>query len=65
MGGIISRLMITDTNGDKLWRDYFGRSPEQTDLSQKTKALLTEALIFKPGPTLRASFSSPRPIAEA
>jgi len=47
MGGIISRLMITDTNGDKVWRNYFGRSPEQTDLSQKTKALVTEALIFK------------------
>jgi hypothetical protein len=50
MGGIISRLMITDTNGDKLWRSYFGNSPEQTNLSQKTKALLTEALIFKPRP---------------
>jgi pimeloyl-ACP methyl ester carboxylesterase len=50
MGGIISRLMITDTNGDKLWRNYFGNSPEQTNLSQKTKALLTEALIFKPRP---------------
>jgi pimeloyl-ACP methyl ester carboxylesterase len=50
MGGIISRLMITDTNGDKLWRNYFGRSPEQTDLSQKTKVLLTEALIFKHRP---------------
>jgi pimeloyl-ACP methyl ester carboxylesterase len=50
MGGIISRLMITETNGDKLWRAYFGRSPEQTDLSQKTKALLTEALIFKHRP---------------
>ena len=50
MGGIISRLMITDTNGDKLWRSYFGKSPEQTNLSQKTRGLLTEALIFKPRP---------------
>ena len=50
MGGIISRLMITDTNGDKLWRSYFGKSPEQTDLSQESRALLTKALIFKPRP---------------
>jgi hypothetical protein len=42
--------MITDTNGDKVWRNYFGKSPEQTNLSPKTKALLTEALIFKPRP---------------
>jgi pimeloyl-ACP methyl ester carboxylesterase len=48
MGGIISRLMITDTNGNKLWRSYFGESPERTNLSPKTKALLIEALIFKP-----------------
>jgi pimeloyl-ACP methyl ester carboxylesterase len=50
MGGIIGRLMITDTNGDKVWRNYFGKSPEQTNLSPKTKVLLTEALIFKPRP---------------
>ena len=50
MGGIISRLMITDSGGDKIWRIYFQKSPEQTDLSSKTKALLTEALIFKRRP---------------
>ena len=50
MGGIISRLMITDTNGDKVWRNYFGKSPEQTNLSPKTRALLIEALIFKRRP---------------
>ena len=52
MGGIIGRLMITDTNGDKVWRNYFGKSPEQTNLSPKTKVLLTEALIFKPRPDI-------------
>jgi pimeloyl-ACP methyl ester carboxylesterase len=50
MGGIISRLMITDTYGDKVWRNYFGKSPEQTNLSPQTRALLTEALIFKRRP---------------
>jgi pimeloyl-ACP methyl ester carboxylesterase len=52
MGGIISRLMITDTNGDKVWRIYFGKSPEQTELSPEAKALLTEALIFKRRPEI-------------
>jgi pimeloyl-ACP methyl ester carboxylesterase len=47
MGGIISRLMVTDSGGDKLWRYFFGRSPAQTKLSSDTKTLLEEALIFK------------------
>ena len=48
MGGIISRLMITDSGGDKLWRYFFGKSPAQTKLSPESKALVEEALIFKP-----------------
>lgn len=48
MGGVISRLMITDSGGDKFWRDFFGKSPAQTALSPESKALLKEALIFKP-----------------
>ena len=48
MGGIISRLMITDSGGDKLWRYFFGKPPAETKLSPETKALLEEALIFKP-----------------
>jgi len=50
MGGIISRLMISDSGGDKIWRTYFNKSPEQTALSPKNKELLTESLIFKPRP---------------
>jgi triacylglycerol esterase/lipase EstA (alpha/beta hydrolase family) len=50
MGGIISRLMITDTDGDKVWRIYFGKSPAQTNLSPQVKALLMEGLIFKRRP---------------
>jgi hypothetical protein len=41
-------LMITDSGGDKFWRDFFGKSPAQTALSPESKALLKEALIFKP-----------------
>jgi pimeloyl-ACP methyl ester carboxylesterase len=48
MGGILSRLMITDSRGDKVWRYFFGTLPSQTRLSSESKALLREALIFKP-----------------
>ena len=48
MGGILSRLMITDSLGDKVWRYFFGTSPEQTAVSPKAKALLKGALIFNP-----------------
>jgi pimeloyl-ACP methyl ester carboxylesterase len=48
MGGILSRLMITDSRGDKLWRYFFGKSPAQTNLSLESKALIKEAFIFKP-----------------
>jgi hypothetical protein len=50
MGGILSRLMITDSRGDKLWRYFFGKSPAQTNLSTESKALIREAFIFKPQP---------------
>ena len=48
MGGILSRLMITDSHGDKVWRYFFGTSPAQTDVSAEAKALLRGALIFNP-----------------
>jgi hypothetical protein len=48
MGGILSRLMVTDSRGDKIWRYFFGKSPAQTHLSPESKALIREALIFKP-----------------
>jgi pimeloyl-ACP methyl ester carboxylesterase len=48
MGGIISRLMITGSGGDRLWRYFFGKPPAQTRLSPETKALVEEGLIFKP-----------------
>jgi pimeloyl-ACP methyl ester carboxylesterase len=48
MGGILSRLMITDSRGDKIWRYFFGTAPAETLLSAESKALVKEALIFKP-----------------
>ena len=47
MGGILSRLMITDSGGDKVWRYFFGKLPAQTKLSPESKALVREALVFK------------------
>ena len=46
MGGIISRLMVTDS-GDQIWRKIFGKTPAQTSLSPHSRALLSDALIFK------------------
>jgi pimeloyl-ACP methyl ester carboxylesterase len=45
MGGIISRLMITDV-GEKVWRDFFGKSPAETNISGEARTLLEESLIF-------------------
>ena len=46
MGVCISRLMITDS-GDKVWRDIFGKSPADTQLTPETRAMFADALIFK------------------
>src|SRR5512132_150003 len=50
MGGIISRVMISDSDGDRLWRYFFGKPPAETKLSSEIKALVEEGLIFKPRP---------------
>jgi pimeloyl-ACP methyl ester carboxylesterase len=49
MGGLISRLMITDS-GDTLWRATFGKSPAQTKLSPTARGTLESALIFRHRP---------------
>jgi pimeloyl-ACP methyl ester carboxylesterase len=58
MGGIISRLMITDSGGDRLWRYFFGKPPAETKLSPESKALVEEGLIFKPRRVARVIFIS-------
>ena len=47
MGGLLCRLMVSDSGGDKLWRHFFGKPPAQTQVSPEGKALLKEALIFR------------------
>lgn len=52
MGGMISRLMVTDV-GDKLWRERFGKSPAQTSLPAEPKKLLEKSLVFNHRPEVR------------
>lgn len=50
MGGCISRLLITDV-GDKLWLKTFGgKSPDQVQISDESKSLMKDALIFNHRP---------------
>jgi pimeloyl-ACP methyl ester carboxylesterase len=49
MGGIISRLMITDA-GERLWHEYFGKAPAETNLPGNARSLLEESLIFNHRP---------------
>jgi pimeloyl-ACP methyl ester carboxylesterase len=58
MGGMICRLMITDS-GDKIWRDFFGTPPAKTPLVPDTRNFLEEALVFNHRPDVeRAIFIS-------
>jgi pimeloyl-ACP methyl ester carboxylesterase len=49
MGGLLSRLMITDP-GDRLWRKMFGKPPELTHLRRESKKILTASFLFKSRP---------------
>jgi pimeloyl-ACP methyl ester carboxylesterase len=52
MGGMISRLMITDA-GDKLWLSRFGKPPAQTPISGRERQILEESLIFNHRPDVQ------------
>lgn len=45
MGGMISRLMVTDA-GDSIWRDYFGKAPADTPIRGHSREMLEEAVVF-------------------
>ncbi len=49
MGGMVSRLMITDA-GDKIWLSYFGKPPAQTNIPAEDRKIFEEALIFNHRP---------------
>jgi pimeloyl-ACP methyl ester carboxylesterase len=46
MGGVISRLMITDS-GNKIWNDTFSKPPAELIVSSKGRELLESSLIFE------------------
>ncbi|MEX1049719.1 MAG: alpha/beta fold hydrolase [Akkermansiaceae bacterium] len=45
MGGMISRLMVTDA-GDTIWREMFGKSPAETKIRGASRQLLENAVVF-------------------
>jgi pimeloyl-ACP methyl ester carboxylesterase len=49
MGGMISRLLITDS-GMNLWDTYFAKPPAAIPFSPKTREVMAGSLIFKPTP---------------
>jgi pimeloyl-ACP methyl ester carboxylesterase len=52
MGGMICRLMVTDT-GDKIWHDFFATPPAKTPLASDTRKLLEEVLILNHRPDVQ------------
>jgi len=49
MGGCISRLLITDV-GDQLWQKVLGKPVEEVRMSEKSKQLFKDALVFHERP---------------
>lgn len=45
MGGIISRLMVTDA-GDTIWTAMFGRPPDEFPIPGRSRQLLLDSLVF-------------------
>ncbi|MEO8613678.1 MAG: hypothetical protein ABI600_00935 [Luteolibacter sp.] len=45
MGGMISRLMVTNA-GDRMWRDMFGKPPAETKIYGASRQLLEDAVVF-------------------
>lgn len=45
MGGLVSRLMVTDANLT-FWNEFFGKPPDQVPMNPQDKQLLKRSLIF-------------------
>jgi pimeloyl-ACP methyl ester carboxylesterase len=58
LGGNLSRLLISDS-GMKIWDTYFDKPPEKIPFHDKTRAILSQMLIFKARPDVsRVIFAS-------
>ncbi len=51
MGGMISRLLITDS-GTKLWNTLFNVPPDKIPLSPESRETLADSLVFRPVPKI-------------
>ena len=49
MGGMISRLLLTDS-GMTLWNAFFDKAPEDIPFSKEARNIMTKSLIFDPQP---------------
>jgi len=45
MGGMLSKLMVTDA-GDTIWKNMFGGTPAETKIRGSSRQILEEALVF-------------------
>jgi pimeloyl-ACP methyl ester carboxylesterase len=45
MGGLVSRLMVTDS-GDRIWREYFSKPSSQMVMHRRSGKMLKETLVF-------------------
>ena len=52
LGGMICRLVVTDA-GDRIWRDFFGKTPAQTPITGRSCALLQDAIVFNHRPEVK------------
>jgi pimeloyl-ACP methyl ester carboxylesterase len=52
MGGMISRLMVTDA-GEKIWRAFFGTVPAKTPLPADVRRQLEEVFVFNHRPEVK------------
>lgn len=52
MGGMISRLMVTDA-GDTIWRAFFGKPPAETKFAGASRSLMEGSLVFKHRPEVQ------------
>src|SRR5260370_21739257 len=47
MGGLVARLMVTDSNL-MFWKAYFGKPPKEVPMNPETKKFIERLLIFRP-----------------
>ena len=47
MGGLLTRMMLTDSSHDEMWRYFFNELPAKTPLSAEDRALFENLIIFK------------------